>query len=505
MKTLLDVTPYGHRNEGIGEWLPPYQEPRFASTANPAALQQVLFGGSRIRTTRSNLAGRAVLPFAAGGVERVYTALDGTVVRSSECFNSDNTVRVSGGQEVCALAQSYRNSEYYHSRTGVVANVEWELGAHTLRGGVWYENLDRDFGRAWKPYLDIRLGPIALGSVYRRDFAQNFQTDLWKVYLSDTWDVTDRLTLNIGLQSYFIDIAGTSLEDANFTAGIQTSVRNSSVNSDSQDLLPAIGVVYDATDSLQLFAGWSRNFGAIGDWALEKTGTDLSSLEPEVTDNFEAGLRFRGDQVRAAMTVYHNQYDRPIVFLTNDFAVGTPGINYSAGTGGTYFNITGGIESTGVEGSVEYDFTESLTGYLAASYTNAEYTNAFNAASYGGNPVVVPAGATVAGTPDVILVGAISYEEGPFAARLSARHIGEAPGDAANTTALLMPSYTLVDLSARYRVEMPEDSLGSYVELGLAVNNLTDERYIAGMLDEFTQRYNVGAPRTTSFTVSMSF
>jgi len=498
----IDVTPYGQRNEGVGEWLPPYQEPRFASTSNPAALTQVMFGGSRIRTTRSNNSGRAVLPYATGGVERVYTALDGSVVRSSDCFNPDNTAKLNGAQEVCAQAQSYRNSEYYHSRTGVVANAEWTLGAHTLRGGVWYENLDRDFGRAWKPYLDIRLGPIALDTVYRRDFEQHFQTDLYKFYVSDAWNVTDRLTLSAGLQSYLVDIEGTSLEDRNFTAGVQTSTTNLALNSDSDELLPSLGLVFDANDNLQFFAGFSRNFGAIGDWALEKTGTDLSSLEPETTDNIEAGLRFRGERIRGAATLYRNEYDNPIVFLTNDFAVGTPGINYSAGTGGTYFNVNGGIETSGVEGSVEFDLTEAFTAYFAGSFIDATYTNDFRGASYGGNAVLVKSGSTVAGTPETLFQAALSYDNGPLGGRLSVRHVGEAPGDAANTPALMMPAYTVVDFSARYRVDLEQ---GRYVELGVGVNNLTDERYIGGMLDEFTQRFVVSAPRTASFTVTAGF
>jgi len=488
----IEVTPYAQRNEGIGEWLPPYQEPRFASTANPGALQQVEYGGSTIRTTRSNNSG-----YAAGGVERVYTALDGTVVRSSECFNADNTLRTSGGAATCGRAQSYRNSEYYHTRTGVVSNATLTLGAHTLRGGVWYESLDRDFGRAWKPYIDIRNGPVFAERVYRRDFLQNFKTDLVKLHIADDWAVNDDLTISFGLQHYIISIDGTSTTNG-------TTVTNFSVDSDSEELLPAIGAVFDFNDQLQFFAGWSKNFGAIGDWALEKTGTDLSNLEPEVSSNFEGGFRYRGERMRAAATAYHNRYDDPIVFLTDDFAVGTGGINYSAGTGGTYFNIDGGIETTGVEGSIEFDLTDALTAYVAGSFINAEYTNDFRAASYGGNRVTVKGGSTVAGTPETIFSGALTYEKGPMLGRLSVRRVDEAPGDAANTPSLIMPGYTLVDLSTRYRIDL-DGATGEYLEFSFAVNNLTDERYIGGMLDEFTQRFVAAAPRTASFTASYRF
>ena len=511
----FDITPYGQRNEGVGEFIPPAIRPRFITVGG--VNRQVVFGGveagSSARLTRVNAAGLGVQPYnIVGGAatERSYVALNGTTVRSSECFNTDNSPKLSttSGQPLCSSAQSYRNSQYYHRRVGVVANGRLDLGDHNIRFGAWYENLDRDFSRVWRQYADIRQGPIGIGPVYRQDFEQNFQTDLWKFYVADDWAITDRLTLSLGLQHYLVDIEGASVEaPSSATAlnqfdasGNQVGVKRLAVNSDSDDLLPAVGAVYDATDSVQLFAGWSRNFGAIGDWALEKTGTDLANLEPEVTDNYEAGLRFRADRVRGGATVYRNEYDNPIVFLTNDFAVGTPGINYSAGTGGTYFNINGGIETTGVEGSIEFDVTETLSAYLAASHIDATYTDDFRAASYGGNPVVVKGGSTVAGTPDVIVQAALSYDQGPFTGRLSARYVGEAPGDAANTPALIMPSYTVLDLTARYRIDLDE---ARFLELAAGVNNLTDERYVGGMLDEFTQRFVVAAPRTASFTVSL--
>lgn len=501
----VDVTPYIQVNEGIGEFAPPFQEPRFVNTANPGALQQVLYAGSTIRTTRANATGRAVLPYAAGGVERVYTDLTGVVVRSSECFNTDNTPRSANGADVCALAQSYRNSEYYHQRLGIVADGELELGDHTIRGGVWYERLDRDFGRAWKPYLDIRLGPIALDRVYRRDFFQNFKTDLIKLHIADDWQVTDNLLISAGLQHYMIDIKGVSIEGAQFNAAGQlVAPRSLAASSDSDELLPSIGAVYDLTDELQVFAGYSKNFGAIGDWALEKTGTDLSSLRPETAQNIEVGLRFVGDNLRGSATAYMIDYDDAIVFLTNDFAIGAPGINYSAGTGGTYFNVPGGVESSGFEASLAYDVTDELVAYASASIINSEYTNAFNAASYGGNGGQVRAGYKVAGTPEYILTGALNYVSGPLTGSLQVRRIGEAAGDAFNTAALFIPAYTLVDLSARYRVDLPSTG-AEYLDFGFAVNNLLDERYVGGMLDEFTQRYTAGAPRTVSFTATVGF
>jgi len=512
----LSVTPYAQKNEGIGEFIPPGIRGRFDTSGGSGALRQVMFGGSEIRASRAIFdAGRnqsyGVLPYD-GTTERVYSSLDGRAVRSSECFNADNTVRVNAtgnnaGQPVCSSAQSYRNSLYYHKRLGVVADGEVKLGAHTIRGGLWYEKLDRDFGRAWRAYFDIRQGPAAVGPIYRQDFEQNFVTDLWKFWIADSWQVTDRLTLSGGLQTYVVDIEGTSAESGveYNSRGQLVSRRRLAVNSDSDELLPSLGLVYDVSPSVQVFAGYSKNFGAIGDWALERTGTDLSRLQPEYTENYEAGLRFKGERVRAAATVYRNQYDRPIVFLTNEFAVGTPGINYNVGTGGTYFNIPGGIETTGFEGSVEFDVNDRLRAYFAGSYTDGEYTQAFRAASTsGGSGRLVAAGAKVAGTPETIFASQLTYDDGPFTGVLSARRVGEAPGNAANTPGLEIPAYTVVDLSAAYRVKLSDDAR-RYAEVSLSVNNLTDERYISSYRDEFNEFYMVAAPRTVSVTLSLGF
>lgn len=497
----ISLSPYFHHNEGVGEFLPPYQEPRFINTANPGALQQVLIAGSRIRTTLADNQGRAVLPYASGGVERVYTDLAGNVIRSSTCWNADNTAKAGAD---CSSAQSYRNSVYSSNRYGAVFNAGIELGAHSLRAGAWFERLDRDFGRKWYPYIDIRKGPIASNVVYREDFRQSFKTDVVKLHVADTWKLSDRLTVDLGLQHYFVKVSGSSVEDRNFNAaGQQVSTTRSAFKSDSNMLLPSIGLVFDAAEGLEMFAGYSRNFAAIGDWAIEKTGTDFANLKPEVADNFEAGVRYRGNGVRAAVSLYRIKYNDPIVFLTDDVAIGSTGINYSAGTGGTYFNIDGGVRSQGAEASLEADLSRNFSAYAAVSVNDAIYTNGFKAASYGGNKVTVPAGARVSGTPDVIISGALNYRSDRFNGQLSARHIGKAPGDAANTAALEVPAYTLVDLSLGYRLPIGEDNRS--VEAKLTVNNLFNERYIGGILDEFTQRYTVGAPRSVALTLTVGF
>jgi iron complex outermembrane receptor protein len=318
--------------------------------------------------------------------------------------------------------------------------------------------------------------------------------------------VTEDLTISLGVQHFMIDISGRTRDESRYAAdGTFNGFLTSSVNSDSDDFLPAIGAVYDVTDDFQVFGGYSRNFGAIGDWALEKTGTDFARLQPEISDNLEVGARYSSPRLAAAATLFRTENDKAIVFLDETFASTTGGINYNVGTGGTYVNAPGGIRTSGLEASAQYQVTDALSAYAAVTVLDSEYSATFNAANYGGSRrTQVTAGNSVPGTPELLLAGSLTYEEGPFTASLTARHVGESEGDAQNRPELVVPSYTLLDLSAAYRLPLGDDD-GRYLEVQVAVNNVTDERYIGGILDEFNQRYTPGAPRTVYFTVSAAF
>ncbi|AQR61800.1 hypothetical protein BZG35_09145 [Brevundimonas sp. LM2] len=503
----LDVTPYVQTNEGVGEFLPPGLQPRIVTVGGQR--RQVVFGNaaSRARTaTFQNSVGNAVFNYT-GGVADSYIALDGTTVTSADCYTADGAVRLTNGQPTCAQGQSYRNSTYDHTRSGVVANARLDLGAHQVRAGVWYENLNRDFGRQWLRYQDIRTGPVIVeNAVYRQDFEQTFETDLYKFYVADDWSVTQDLTISVGLQHFLIDISGQTRDETRYAAdGGFNGFLTSSVSSDSDQILPSVGAVYDVTEDFQVFGGYSRNSGAIGDWALEKTGTDFARLEPEVSENLELGARYSAPRLAAAATLFRTENDKAIVFLDETFASNTGGINYNVGTGGTYVNAPGGIQTTGVEASAQVRVTDALSAYAALTVLDSQYSATFNAANYGGSRrTQVTEGNTVPGTPDLLLAGSLTYETGPFTGSLTARYVGESEGDAQNRPELVVPSYTLLDLSAAYRLPLGDDD-ARYIEAQVAVNNVTDERYIGGILDEFNQRYTPGAPRTVYFTVSAAF
>ena len=103
-------------------------------------------------------------------------------------------------------------------------------------------------------------------------------------------------------------------------------------------------------------------------------------------------------------------------------------------------------------------------------------------------------------TPDTIFNVALDYHQGPVTASLTANYQGDTAGDALNTASLYLPSRTVVDLSVSYTIPNMEN-----LTLQLNVNNLLDEDYIGGSLDEFSQRYMRGSPRTAMLNLRAKF
>jgi len=493
----FEVAPYYHHQKGQGDWAPPYQQ----IAVDPNGVRTIA-GGTAPGSSRK----RAYYGWTdAAGRQRAvvqgfdYTDTDGTRIASSLCYGAGGVVSAA-----CTPLQTYRTSLYAHDRYGFTSKAKFAVGQHKLEAGVWYEKLDRDFGRAWRQIVDIRKGPAYYNDPQLIDFQQHFKTDQWKLYAQDTWTLGD-LTLTGGIQKYLIDIEG---ETEGWDAyGKSVAPFKTALNADS-DVLFSLGALYRVNDTLQAFAGFSQNYGAVGDWALEKTQTDISKLKSSVADDFEAGLRFHGRRFSAQATAYYIDYKNAITFYSADFITGGPsgsagGINYTAGTSGAYANTGKGVESKGVEASLVYDLTDAFTFNAAVTLNDSVYQEAFTGGTANAGAVKpVAKGNEVPGAPKTMVSLGLDYERDNFRASIRGKHTGKTAGDSPNTASLYLPAYTLVDLSAGYRLPL---EAGRAVDLQLNVTNLFDEKYIGGMLDEFTQRYTRGAPRTVSASLNFSF
>ena len=493
----LQIAPYWHHQKGQGDWAPPYQQIALDPTLTRPVAGGTAPGASRKKAYYDWVDASGRQRPVVKGLD--YTDLDGTLVRSSFCYNPDGTTNAG-----CVPAQTYRTSLYQHDRYGFTSKASFDLGANKVEAGVWYERLDRDFGRAWRQIIDVRKDPAYYESPQLIDFQQHFKTDQVKLYAMDTLTLGD-LVLTGGLQKYFIDIKG---ETEGWDAfGKPVAPLRTSLNADS-DVLFNLGALYNLGDHFQGFASFSQNYGAVGDWALEKTQTDTSKLKSSVASDYELGLRYHSPRFSAQVTAYYINYKNAITFYSADFISGGPsgsngGINYTAGTSGAYANTGKGIASKGLEAAVSYDLTHELNLSGSLTLNDSSYQQTFlGGTANAGTDKPVLKGNKVPGAPTTLVSLGADYRRDNFRFSLRGKYTGETKGDAPNTPGLELPAYTLWDVTAGYRLPLED---GRAVDLQLNVTNLFDEKYIGGMLDEFTQLYTRGAPRTVSATLSFSF
>ena len=79
-------------------------------------------------------------------------------------------------------------------------------------------------------------------------------------------------------------------------------------------LLPNIGAIYDFTRNVSAFASYSKGISVPSTDNLYNAfffpvGTDGAKPEPETTDTFDGGLRYRSSKVQAQVAAWYTQFD----------------------------------------------------------------------------------------------------------------------------------------------------------------------------------------------------
>tara|TARA_R110002096_G_scaffold266710_1_gene460258 strand:- start:53387 stop:55798 length:2412 start_codon:yes stop_codon:yes gene_type:complete len=443
------ITPYYHNQKGRGDWVPQYiVDVSGGTTGLPSGVRDLhtgsdtIYGGS-----------------FAGAYS--FTGADGTPLAPIDGCSARLTFPYGGGgagdnpacyEAGANPAGSYRHTHYNKERFGLTADTQYNITENNvIRAGLWWERADRDESRDWHRIIDPRSSHQFDDAAYWRQYDRNFVTDTFMLYAEDTLNIGD-LTLNGGIRKFFVDLTRTD----NF--GVESQ---SKADSNSK-LLFTGGAVFNATDDLELFGGFSQNYAAIKDGIIEGSA-ETSDVEGEKADNFDVGLRIRNDWLRASLTAYYIKFSNRIVGIpVGDIS----GIDYASQIDTVYQNV-GGINSKGIEASISADITENWNIYSSLTLNDSTYNETI------GNVIKDN---KVALSSEFQMVGTLSYQKDSVFSGLSAKHVGKRWGDFANTDRL--PSSTILDFWIGYDVEM-QNSL-SNMKLSLNVNNLTDKRYLGG-------------------------
>ncbi|MFQ3196949.1 MAG: iron complex outermembrane receptor protein [Paraglaciecola sp.] len=472
----LDVSGniYYHNNEGRGDWVPQYmvdvQADGDGQPHSELVSGNTVYGGSALgQLFFVNKAGEALNPIADCQSSITFPYGGAGPQYDPGCY-----------EQGAVPVGSYRHTNYKKERFGFDADFAWFTQIqgmdNTLRGGVWYEDYNRQESRDWAKIIDSRSSYEFDHTPYWVQYDREFPVETLMVYAQDELDM-GWATVSLGAKQFFVDLERQDNFDNTNTA---------KVNSDSDTLLSAGIVVPMPVDGLELFAGYADNFAAIKDGVLERDSSTLTSVKPETAQNIDLGLRFVSRDINASLTYYTIKFDDRLTFIAPD---SPEGINYLIGTNGSYVNV-GGVESSGLEASLSVNVSDSLSIYGSYTYNNSEYTE---------GSIEFPAGNTVFGSPENMAVVSADWTRGNYFMGASTKWVDDRFIDAANTQ--VAPAYIVTDLYAGVSIDKPVQGMDS-LELRFTVNNTFDESYLGGIAGQSAW---IGAPRTAAFNATARF
>ncbi len=396
---------------------------------------------------------------------------------------------------------SIRTTEYGINRNGFEGGFTFDLGAHQVSLGGWYEN--NDFHQARRYYGETLNAPSrdSLGfqsNPFRTQWDYSFNTKTTDYYVQDVWTVNDALKVNYGFKGLEVSNSVHTLSVESASNAMEGKIKS------SKGFLPQVGAVYTLNHNNELFADYSENMDAYTSAATSGPFAALNqsvvnyikdNLKPEEAKTIEGGWRFRVPTFQGVVALYHVDFQNRILAIQQGPAI--------LGNAPVLSNV-GGVETNGVELAGTWRFTPQWKLYAAYSYNDSQYKD--NVVDATGTILAATKDKTVVNSPKDMVKTELSYDNGAFFGGISANYLGKRYYTYTNVGGLVKAS-TVADLNLGYRFPMN-------FEVQLNVTNLFDTNYIstigeAGFVNSdpgnTTQTVMPGAPRQVFVTVRKTF
>jgi iron complex outermembrane receptor protein len=275
-------------------------------------------------------------------------------------------------------------------------------------------------------------------------------------------------------------------------------------------ILPSVGLVYNFGGGFSAFASYARGFSAPRTDNLYRA--PVITVDPETTDAFDLGVRYRRRNVAAQATGWIINYQNRIV------------TSFNTDLGLSIDRNVGAVDSYGFDGSVSWEPIPEISLYALASYVHAELqdnvqlgTLPAGVTSCGSDPIpmngAVPiaenicartAGKMVTETPEWTFGGRAQLNLGPITIGAQAKWVDSRW--ATDDNSILVDDYTVVDVDIRFdlgSVGLPD----SYLQLN--VSNLFGENYFGNLSTQINAagnpNFSVGSPQTFMVTLNLAW
>ncbi len=399
------------------------------------------------------------------------------------------------------------------TRPGVTAEVNYQLGNHALKAGVWYERAEhRQTGpavpvnAAGEPFdIWLRDGQIL------RPNGTPYQSRDWKtispayqLYVSDSFSfMNDRGLLQVGLRTPTVERNFT-----NFASEGTNSQTTFSFSKSYSEVLPQVGVRFNLDKEQQVFANIGKNFRAPPNFAFAPTNNNIrivngiptlvGQIDAETSVSTDIGYRFQGKAFTFSVTGFDTQ------FKNRQANAYDPLLDRSI------YTNAGGVNNRGFE----FEFgTQPINGFSAYASLTSQKSKIKDDITVAKGQTIPTSGKQFTLTPELMAGLSVQYSSGPLYLRVKAKHTGRQYATLVNDESV--PAYTTADFDAGYK--LPNAAFFRNPMVRLNISNLTNEQYRnpssssvvnakpIGATPAGNVFYYLGAPRLLSVTLSADF
>ncbi|MGQ3320381.1 TonB-dependent siderophore receptor [Pseudomonas brassicacearum subsp. neoaurantiaca] len=367
---------------------------------------------------------------------------------------------------------NYRKLEWTDRDTQLNLTGHFSTGGfeHTLLTGIEYEDYDyqsiiqRSSGAVGAYPIDI-FDPVygqprpALTRTPTND-QENLKT--FGVFVQDQVALTERLKLLAGARFERFEHEYESFVPQNPPGSRNWNVTDSAVT-------PRLGVIYDLTDTVAVYANTARSFKPNSGASREGGG-----FKPEEGKSYEMGVKWEALDRQLSVDAAVYQIEKRNVLTTDP-------------VDSTFSVAAGEVRSRGFDLNVAGNLTPEWRVIGGYAYVDAEVTKDIN----------IPSGTRLLNVPKntFSLLNVYEFQDGGLKGLglgVGAKYVDERAGQTA-ANAFSMDSYTVVDLLGYYKVN-------ERIRLNLDLKNLFDADYEEGA---FGNVYAYpGAPRTVQAGIS---
>ncbi len=213
------------------------------------------------------------------------TFANGTLVVNGATLVKRGQYNSSGGQD------------NYFNQTEAVGTVRWLGMTHSLLGGLEIGSQDRGTLRFDGTVANVDLlNPVLTRPRYASTPTTNniFDATTTGVYVQDQVDLASKWKATAGVR---FDYYKQKLNDL--------SPANADLSRVDRAFSPRVGLVYQPTGSVAVYGSWSKSFQPSGDGL--SLATNNAELKPEMTQNYEGGVKFEtlGGKLSSTVSVFH--------------------------------------------------------------------------------------------------------------------------------------------------------------------------------------------------------